>query len=89
MPTSTAGCRLWSGVLAGLLLLVLGSPVVDAQESVRDSEPELFRCDELVHLGQDPQLSPALGEKLRVLTTAPFIHNEAYYVGAKPRPLGS
>src|ERR1035437_10509084 len=32
-------------------------------------------------------LSPELAEKLQTITTTPFINNEAYYRGAKPRPL--
>lgn len=58
-----------------------------AQEYVRDSKPELFTYDELVHLGTDQELSPELAEKLRVVTTTPFINNEEYLNGARPKPL--
>jgi endonuclease/exonuclease/phosphatase family metal-dependent hydrolase len=54
---------------------------------LRDSEPQLFSYDELVQLSQDQPMSSELAEKLRIVTTTPFINNEAYYAGAKPRPL--
>lgn len=58
-----------------------------AQDYVRDSQPKLFSYDELVQLSSDQELSPDLAEKLRTITTTPFINNEAYLNGAKPRPL--
>ncbi len=58
-----------------------------AQSYVRDSQPQLFSYDELVQLSLDQPLSPELAEKLRVVTTTPFVNNEAYYAGARPRPL--
>jgi endonuclease/exonuclease/phosphatase family metal-dependent hydrolase len=54
---------------------------------VRDSKPELFTYDELVQLSLDQEMSPALAEKLRVVTTTPFINNDAYYRGARPQAL--
>ena len=54
---------------------------------VRDSKPELFSYDELVQLSLDQPLSPELAGKLHTVTTTPFINNEAYYRGARPRPL--
>ena len=54
---------------------------------MRDSEPKLFSHDEVVQLSLDQELSPELAEKLRVITTTPFINNEAYLSGARPRPL--
>jgi endonuclease/exonuclease/phosphatase family metal-dependent hydrolase len=66
-----------------------GSPAEEpqAQSYVRDSQPQLFSYDELVQLSLDQPLSPELAEKLHVITTTPFINNEAYYAGARPRPL--
>jgi endonuclease/exonuclease/phosphatase family metal-dependent hydrolase len=58
-----------------------------AQNYVHDSEPKLFSYDELVQLSLDQKLSPGLAEKLRVITTTPFINNEAWFDGARPRPL--
>jgi endonuclease/exonuclease/phosphatase family metal-dependent hydrolase len=54
---------------------------------VRDSEPKLFSYDELVQLSQDQPMSPELAEKLHIVTTTPFVNNEAFYAGSKPRPL--
>src|ERR1700688_1492967 len=58
-----------------------------AQDYVRDSEPKLFSYDELVQLSLDQPLTPELTEKLHAITTTPFINNEAYYAGSRPRPL--
>jgi endonuclease/exonuclease/phosphatase family metal-dependent hydrolase len=60
---------------------------LEALSYVRDSQPQLFSYDELVQLNLDQPLSPELAEKLRVVTTTPFVDNEAYYRGARPRPL--
>jgi endonuclease/exonuclease/phosphatase family metal-dependent hydrolase len=57
------------------------------QAYFRDSEPQLFSYDELVQLSLDQPLSPGLAEKLRIITTTPFVNNEAYYAGSKPRAL--
>lgn len=54
---------------------------------MRDSEPKLLSYDELVQLSQNQELSPELAEQLHTLATTPFINNEAYFRGAKPRPL--
>ena len=64
-----------------------GAVNLRAQEYVRDSEPKLFSYVELVQLGLDQEMSPELTEKLRVITTTPFINNEAYFGGARPQPL--
>jgi len=64
-----------------------GAIHLQAQNYVHDSEPRLLSYDELVQLSLDQKLSPELAEKLRVVTTTPFINNEAYFNGAKPQPL--
>ena len=58
-----------------------------AQEYMRDSEPKLLSYDELVQLSLDQEMSPELAEKLRVITTTPFINNEAYLSGMRVQPL--
>jgi endonuclease/exonuclease/phosphatase family metal-dependent hydrolase len=73
-------------LLTGVAILAAASSL-GAQEYIRDSEPRLFSYDELVQLSLDQPLTPDLTEKLRILTTTPFINNEAYYRGARPRPL--
>ena len=55
------------------------------EDYTKDARPQLFSYDELVSLGNQ-ELSPELAHKLRVVTTTPFINNEAYYRGARPRP---
>jgi endonuclease/exonuclease/phosphatase family metal-dependent hydrolase len=73
--------------LVGLAAILSGSAIAQAQDYIRDSEPKMFSYDELVQLSLNQELKPELAEKLHVLTTTPFINNEAYYRGAKPRPL--
>jgi endonuclease/exonuclease/phosphatase family metal-dependent hydrolase len=75
------------GILMVLATSLIGTANLRAQEYVRDSEPKLFSYDELVHLSSDQQLSPELTEKLRIVTTTPFINNEAYLSGVRPKPL--
>jgi endonuclease/exonuclease/phosphatase family metal-dependent hydrolase len=79
--------RDWVGLVLVAGALLLGSAGVRAQTYVRDSKPELFTYDELVQLSLDQEMSPALAEKLRVVTTTPFINNDAYYRGARPQAL--
>jgi endonuclease/exonuclease/phosphatase family metal-dependent hydrolase len=71
--------------LSGIALLGVSS--LGAQDYVRNSGPDLFSYEELVRLSLDKPLTPALEEKLHAITTTPFINNEAYYAGARPRPL--
>ena len=81
------GARIWACLIAGVYLAVLGVAPLLAQEYVRYAQPELFSYDELVRLESEKELSPELSAKLHVLTTTPFINNEAYFRGTKPRPL--
>ena len=60
---------------------------LQAQEYVRESGPALLSYNELVELGSDQEMSPELAEKLHLITTTPFINNEAYLSGARPKPL--
>src|SRR3954451_20641759 len=74
-------------ILVALAACLAGPIVLQAQNYVRSSEPRLFSYDELVHLGSDQKLSTELADKLRVITTTPFISNEAWLDGARPQPL--
>jgi endonuclease/exonuclease/phosphatase family metal-dependent hydrolase len=85
MKTIGQGFRM--GILLFLVAGLAGAAKLRAQEYVRDSEPKLFSYDELVHLSSDQELSPELAEKLRMITTTPFINNEAYLNGARTKPL--
>jgi endonuclease/exonuclease/phosphatase family metal-dependent hydrolase len=71
--------------LLAIALGCIGTTGLPAQEYVRDSEPKLFSYDELVQLSLDEEMSPELAEKLRLLTTTPFVNNEAYLSGARPQ----
>jgi endonuclease/exonuclease/phosphatase family metal-dependent hydrolase len=77
----------WIRLLLAVCANLAVASSLRSQDYVRDSEPKLFSYDELVQLSLDQELTPDLAEKLRVVTTTPFINNEAYYRGAKPRPL--
>lgn len=46
--------------------------------------PHLLSYEELVALSADPELDPALSEKLLSVTAEPFISNEALYGGVQP-----
>ena len=74
-------------LLLAIALGCIGTTVLPAQEYVRDSGPKLFSYDELVQLSLDQELSPELAEKLRLLTTTPFVNNEAYLSGARPQAI--
>jgi endonuclease/exonuclease/phosphatase family metal-dependent hydrolase len=79
--------RIWIGLLVGICQVLVGVATLWAQDYTRDAKPPLFSYDELLQLGSPQELSPELTEKLHVLTTTPFINNEAYYGSARPRPL--
>jgi hypothetical protein len=46
--------------------------------------PELFFYAELVTLSNTDPLDDVMAGKLKLLTTTPFVSNEAYYAGVKP-----
>jgi endonuclease/exonuclease/phosphatase family metal-dependent hydrolase len=50
----------------------------------RSSQPALLSYQELVSLGAQETVDPALAAKLHTLLTTPFINNEAYFNGTKP-----
>jgi endonuclease/exonuclease/phosphatase family metal-dependent hydrolase len=80
----------WATIVRFFISIALGSigtTALSAQEYARDSGPKLFSYDELVLLSSDQEMSPELVEKLRLITTTPFINNEAYLSGVRPRPL--
>jgi len=77
---------IWLRLLVSVSLILVERTVA-AQEYAKDSRPQLFSYDELVALESAQPLSPELAQKLHVVTTTPFINNEAYLRGARPRPL--
>lgn len=82
--------RIWTLLIVSLTAFtsaLAGVGSLQAQDYVRNSQPTLFSYDELVQLGKDHELGPELAQKLHVVTTTPFVNNEAYLRGARPRPL--
>lgn len=79
--------RILISFLVRIGIVLLWSTLVLAQDYVRESIPPLFSYDDLVQLGSDQQLSPELAEKLHLVVNTAFINNEAYFRGARPRPL--
>jgi endonuclease/exonuclease/phosphatase family metal-dependent hydrolase len=73
--------------LFGMIAILITVATLQAQDYVRNSQPKLFSYDELVQLSLNQEMPPELAEKLRVVTTTPFVNNEAYFRQAKPRPL--
>ena len=79
--------RITIRLLFGMIAILITVPTLQAQDYVRNSQPKLFSYDELVQLSLNQEMTPELAEKLRVVTTTPFVNNEAYFRQAKPRPL--
>ena len=80
-------CSKRPAVALGVFLLAASGSRLQAQDYVRESIPPVFNYDELVQLNNPQELSPDLAAKLRTRTTTPFVNNEAYLSGARPRPL--
>ncbi len=74
--------------LALLLVLILcsGASAQNKPRSdyIRSSQPPLLNYKELVALGEQETVDPALAKKLNTLLTTPFVNNEAYFKGTKP-----
>jgi hypothetical protein len=85
MTVTGAGIRVC--LLVWAYSVLFGATSLLAQDYTRDSRPELFSYDELVQLGASPEMSQELAAKLHVVTTTPFINNEAYLSGSRPRAL--
>jgi endonuclease/exonuclease/phosphatase family metal-dependent hydrolase len=71
-----------------LLALILCSRASAQNEHgadyIRSSQPQLLTYEELVALGEQESVDPALAAKLHTLLTTPFVNNEAYFSGIKP-----
>ena len=84
--------RGWAGAAAGQLVLLLAlifCSNASAQNKrnadyIRSSQPPLLTYKELVTLGEQETVDPALAKKLNTLLTTPFVNNEAYFAGTKP-----
>src|ERR1700733_15344648 len=75
-----------AGQLLLLLMVTLGSPALgqNDQDYTRSSQPPLLSYQELVTLGKEETVDPALAAKVQTLLTTPFVNNEAYLSGTKP-----
>jgi len=77
-----------AGQLIFLLALILCSRASaqnkQGADYIRSSQPALLNYQELVALGEQETVDPALAKKLNTLLTTPFINNEAYFAGTKP-----
>ena len=79
-------------VVAGqvaLLLMLTSNSRASAQtdqsaDYTRSSQPPLLTYQELVALGEQETVDPALAAKMQTLLTTPFVNNEAYFNGTKP-----
>jgi endonuclease/exonuclease/phosphatase family metal-dependent hydrolase len=80
------GAAVVAGQLLLLLLVTLGSPALgqNDQAYTRSSQPPLMSYQELVTLGKEETVDPALAAKVQTLLTTPFVNNEAYFSGTKP-----
>ncbi len=78
----------FTGQLLLLLMVTLGSPAsaqnAQGGEYTRSSQPPLLSYQELVTLGKEETIDPALAAKVQTLLTTPFVNNEAYLSGTKP-----
>ncbi len=81
------GAWRWCARLVGVCPVLVGVVSLLAQDYKREASPQLFSYDELVQLGSTQEMSPQLVDKLHAITTTPFVDNEAYYRGARPRTL--
>jgi len=79
-------------VVAGQLILFLtliwtsiaSSQIAPQADYIRSSQPPLLNYQELVTLGVQETVDPALAAKLHTLLTTPFVNNEAYFNGVRP-----
>ena len=83
------GCAVVATVQLVLLLAFILCSGASAQNEhrsdyIRSSQPPLLTYQELVTLGEQETVDPALAAKLHTLLTTPFVNNEAYFSGIKP-----
>jgi len=82
------GAAVVAGQLLLLMMVTLGSSASaqndQAGDYTRSSQPPLLSYQELVALGKEETVDPALAAKVQTLLTTPFVNNEAYFSGTKP-----
>jgi endonuclease/exonuclease/phosphatase family metal-dependent hydrolase len=77
------------GVHLTLFVILILCSFASAQDGsvvqyTRTSQPAMLSYQELVALGEQETVDPALAAKLHTLLTTPFVNNEAYFNGTKP-----
>jgi endonuclease/exonuclease/phosphatase family metal-dependent hydrolase len=77
------------GVPIALFLTLIFCSGASAQDGTvadytRTSQPAMLSYQELVALGEQETVDPALAAKLHTLLTTPFVNNEAYFNAVKP-----
>jgi endonuclease/exonuclease/phosphatase family metal-dependent hydrolase len=84
----TLGAAAVAGQVVLLLLLPLypraSAQTDQAGDYIHSSQPPLLNYQELVALGEQETVDPALAAKMQTLLTTPFVNNEAYFNGTKP-----
>ena len=84
----TLGAAAVAGQVVLLLLLPLypraSAQTDQAGDYIHSSQPPLLNYQELVALGEQDTVDPALAAKMQTLLTTPFVNNEAYINGTKP-----
>jgi endonuclease/exonuclease/phosphatase family metal-dependent hydrolase len=82
------GATVVVGQVALLLMVTLCSSALaqndPATDYTRSSQPPLLNYQELVMLGGQETVDPALAAKVQTLLTTPFVNNEAFFSGTKP-----
>jgi endonuclease/exonuclease/phosphatase family metal-dependent hydrolase len=82
------GAAMAAGQVVLLLMLTSNHPASaqtdQAADYTRSSQPPLLTYQELVTLGEQETVDPALAAKVQTLLTTPFVNNEAYFSGTKP-----
>jgi endonuclease/exonuclease/phosphatase family metal-dependent hydrolase len=82
------GATVVVGQVALLLMATLCSSASaqndPATDYTRSSQPPLLNYQELVTLGAQETVDPALTAKVQTLLTTPFVNNEAFFNGTKP-----
>ena len=92
LKTKSLNAKPGPAVVAGqvvlfVMLTVCSSTLAQndqAGDYTHSSQPPLLNYEELVTLGQQETVDPALAAKLHTLLVTPFVNNEAYYSGIKP-----
>jgi endonuclease/exonuclease/phosphatase family metal-dependent hydrolase len=70
-------------ILCGLFLPAVA--VLPAQDYIREQIPPLLAYDELRRIGETEPVPPELQKKVDLLLTTPFVNNEAWHRGVRPR----